>query len=96
MSTEEKITFNVVGPIQQGVLTEEQAEELRQMVANQPCDVYWGSHGCSLKRGHEGNHRCLSEDGAEITGTDVCSEVDRNGWSMDGSFQWALYGDDAP
>lgn len=22
------------------------------------CDVYWGSHGCDLERGHAGDHRC--------------------------------------
>lgn len=22
------------------------------------CRVYWGSHGCCLKRGHEGPHIC--------------------------------------
>lgn len=22
------------------------------------CDVYWGSHGCGLERGHEGTHWC--------------------------------------
>ncbi len=23
-----------------------------------PCRVYWGSHGCDLERGHEGAHDC--------------------------------------
>lgn len=23
-----------------------------------PCRVYWGSHGCCLERGHDGEHRC--------------------------------------
>lgn len=22
------------------------------------CRVYWGSHGCSLARGHDGSHAC--------------------------------------
>lgn len=22
------------------------------------CRVYWGSHGCTLERGHEGTHKC--------------------------------------
>lgn len=24
----------------------------------EPCRVYWGSHGCNLQRGHDGEHRC--------------------------------------
>ena len=24
----------------------------------EPCDVYWGSHGCELPRGHEGTCEC--------------------------------------
>lgn len=24
----------------------------------EPCRVYWGSHGCKLPRGHEGQHIC--------------------------------------
>lgn len=26
------------------------------------CDVYWGSHGCSLERGHDGDHWCYCCD----------------------------------
>lgn len=22
------------------------------------CRVYWGTHGCALPRGHDGEHRC--------------------------------------
>lgn len=28
------------------------------MTFSQPCRVYWGSHGCSQPRGHEGLHEC--------------------------------------
>lgn len=24
----------------------------------EPCRVYWGSHGCALRRGHVGPHLC--------------------------------------
>lgn len=24
----------------------------------EPCRVYWGSHGCSLERDHDGPHLC--------------------------------------
>jgi hypothetical protein len=24
----------------------------------QDCRVYWGSHGCDLERGHDGQHVC--------------------------------------
>lgn len=28
-------------------------------MTNEPvCRVYWGSHGCCLPRGHEGEHLC--------------------------------------
>lgn len=30
------------------------------MVHMNKCDVYWGSHGCDLEEGHEGQHICLS------------------------------------
>jgi hypothetical protein len=26
---------------------------------NEPCRVYWGSHGCYLPRDHEGPHLCI-------------------------------------
>lgn len=26
--------------------------------ADPPCRVYWGTHGCELQRGHEGQHDC--------------------------------------
>lgn len=26
---------------------------------NEYCRVYWGTHGCELPRGHEGNHKCI-------------------------------------
>ena len=25
------------------------------------CRTYWGSHGCSLPKGHEGHHFCCCE-----------------------------------
>jgi hypothetical protein len=25
---------------------------------NERCRVYWGTHGCNLERGHEGQHLC--------------------------------------
>lgn len=30
------------------------------------CDVYWGSHGCDLERGHGGPHRCSCADDPDI------------------------------
>ena len=31
--------------------------EVEVLVEN-PCRVYWGSHGCQLERGHEGTCEC--------------------------------------
>lgn len=34
---------------------------------SEPCRVYWGSHGCCLERGHDGEHLCIctfAEDGS--------------------------------
>lgn len=35
------------------------------------CGTYWGSHGCDLAAGHEGNHLCGSTDPDGL-----CSEND--------------------
>jgi hypothetical protein len=52
------------------------------------CQVYWGSHGCWLEHGHEGDHECREE--GETAAHHVISRdgVDERG------FQWDLYGDD--
>jgi hypothetical protein len=31
------------------------------------CRVYWGSHGCSLERGHKGPHVCECADDPAFT-----------------------------
>lgn len=31
-------------------------------MAELPCRVYWGSHGCKLERGHDGPHLCECAD----------------------------------
>lgn len=36
------------------------------------CRVYWGSHGCSLVRGHQGSHVCIDEF-PEEAGDVLCS-----------------------
>lgn len=53
------------------------------------CDVYWGSHGCDLTRGHEGHHFCS------------CCDCDPHVTEprLDGSFgpcvgAWPFYGPD--
>lgn len=30
----------------------------RAIDSSDRCRVYWGTHGCKLKRGHEGGHLC--------------------------------------
>lgn len=52
-------------------------------LAGQPCQTYWGSHGCRRARGHSGKHRC-------DTG---CHAVDQDGYDSAG-FRWSLYGYD--
>lgn len=84
------ITFTAEGPISSGVLNEEMAEALRQLRANRDCEVYWGSHGCDLKRHHEGWHTCQDEDEAEPHSTVSPEGIDESG------FEWHLYGADAP
>lgn len=54
------------------------------------CDVFWGSHGCSLDTGHEGDHRCV-----DFGETEPCMAIGRDGKDASG-FQWLLYGEDAP
>lgn len=59
------------------------------------CEVYWGSHGCSLGRLHDGDHTCLDLDDENPGEMIECCTVDRNG--VDSSdFQWYLYGQHAP
>ncbi len=36
------------------------------------CQTFWGSHGCDLLDGHDGNHLCLAPAGP-------CSEYDQDG-----------------
>jgi hypothetical protein len=55
------------------------------------CQVYWGSHGCHLPRGHEGNHECRDPDE-----TEPHDGVTRDGVDLRTGFQWDLYGDDYP
>jgi hypothetical protein len=52
------------------------------------CQVYWGSHGCWLWRGHEGNHECRDKDEAAPHLVVSREGVDERG------LQWNLYGDD--
>lgn len=49
------------------------------------CPICWGSHGCSLPRGHEGDHVCGGELGCD-------DRVGQDGRDASG-FQWYLYGD---
>ena len=30
----------------------------KQKAKDNPCRVYWGSHGCRKQKGHLGNHLC--------------------------------------
>lgn len=65
------------------------------------CRIYWGSHGCSLPRGHDGHHVCCcidpekhwvnpehdTEDGARCVGT----------WPYYGpELETRFYGEDVP
>lgn len=47
------------------------------------CPVSWGSHGCGLPRGHDGEHVCTGENGCDMT-------MPRDGVD-EGGFRWALY-----
>lgn len=44
-----------------GTITEQRGENYWGPRAETPCRVYWGSHGCCLERGHDGEHRCVCE-----------------------------------
>lgn len=52
------------------------------------CQVYWGSHGCSRPRGHDGDHWCQGADESEPHHTINAAGVAPNG------YQWDMYGDD--
>ncbi len=54
------------------------------------CEVCWGSHGCGLDAGHDGDHACI-EPGED----EPCCTVDQSGVDPSG-FQWFLYGQHAP
>lgn len=55
------------------------------------CDVYWGSHGCHLARGHEGHHFCCCDcdDHEAVLGRRV--DDDGAEWWCVGT--WPYYGD---
>jgi hypothetical protein len=58
------------------------------------CEVFWGSHGCNLEKGHEGFHRCCCTDPEE---GEVIDPVTRTyvGGEMDGVLNvgtWPYYG----
>jgi hypothetical protein len=53
------------------------------------CQVYWGTHGCSLPRGHDGNHYCKDPDE-----TEPHDGITQAGADLKSGFQWDLYGDD--
>jgi hypothetical protein len=40
------------------------------------CDVYWGSHGCGLERGHDGPHlcSCADNDGIDAASREYVNE----------------------
>ena len=46
-------------------------------MAHPTCDTCWGSHGCDLRVGHEGPHRCGPKN-------DPCSYCDDNAPTKDG------------
>jgi hypothetical protein len=55
------------------------------------CDVYWGSHGCELARGHEGAHLCGCECESHPDPDSGCvCGFPYYGWRT------VFYGDDAP
>lgn len=57
-------------------------------MSNPDCRVFWGTHGCSLTRGHEGPHYCGDESGP-------CSGLNSDGtiryWD-DATFEWTETG----
>lgn len=64
------------------------------------CDVYWGSHGCGLERGHEGTHWCGCCDCDDVTECIKRTEEDAEdhpGGSLPyyGMDKTNFYGDDA-
>lgn len=61
-----------------------------------PCRVYWGSHGCHLERGHEGHHMCDCCDCEVHTG-----EPDEDNITCVATFPYYgpdtyFYGEDSP
>ena len=55
------------------------------------CRIYWGSHGCDLERGHEGNHRCGCADDPQFQGPGNVG-----GYPYYGRWMTWFYGEDAP
>jgi len=62
------------------------------------CDTYWGSHGCNLQVGHEGNHKCYGcyeawEKDGQVWIIDPESKGDK-GRPYGGPDAFGFYGDD--
>lgn len=60
------------------------------------CRTFWGSHGCSLPRGHEGLHTCGAaddeDDPAEEEGDGLCGQ--HRNTETGGETRWWTYPDD--
>lgn len=42
------------------------------------CNTFWGSHGCDLPPGHDGNHKCINTwyDMDDVALQELCCEND--------------------
>lgn len=75
-------------------------------IANRPdispehyCRVYWGSHGCSLARGHEGEHVCdcsIAPDGSLLPHMNDAPGSGNVGRAPYYGPDTRFYGEDAP
>lgn len=61
------------------------SEVLEGEVIRPDCRVYWGSHGCSLVRGHPGHHDC---------GCCECDDHDKDHREEGCVGKYPYYGDD--
>lgn len=62
------------------------------------CNWYWGSHGCELLPGHDGNHLCGTHedpcsrhDGTRIQSSAWLDAIPRDEWHEDWEHRWKDY-----
>lgn len=68
------------------------------MTAPESCRVYWGSHGCMLERGHDGEHlcSCTFENGVMLPHMNDAPGFGNVGRAPYYGAETRFYGEDAP